>query len=338
MWPNKRRAVLCCLGLGLLACGDPVTQPDTSRASTGSSPLLSTEVPGIWRMTPALVPGRADMAAAVIEKSIVVVGGSTSVQDEWQPLTRVDAYNVETKTWTQLKSLPEPRIRHGATTINGRIYVAGGLGLPVILGDPQPKKSLFVYDPETNTWTRKADMPQPVYLSRQANLLGRLYVYAAGTDLSAERFFAYSPATDRWVSLPVPPSRHMDGVMAALGGKLYLTNGNSQTSFNRELDVYDPATRRWTVKSPMLNADGGGVAAVFHGKLWVAGNEDAVSSARDLQVYDPNTDQWRRGPLMLTSSRWGAAAWAGGKFFVIGGYDPEKGGLTSTVQALSTPY
>jgi hypothetical protein len=115
------------------------------------------------------VPARAEMAAAVSDKSIVVVGGYS---DDRLAMTRVDAFNVETKTWTRLEPLPEARYGNGATTINGKIYVAGGRSTenPVV---PAPQKSLFMYDPGTGTWTREADLPRSVYVSLQAGLLGK---------------------------------------------------------------------------------------------------------------------------------------------------------------------
>jgi len=350
MWAYTRHAALCSFGITMLACGDPATQPDTNQASVSPSSLPSTEVPGTWRRMPSIIPARADMGADVIDKSIVVVGGASAQQPTG--MTRVDAYNVETKTWSQLAPLPEPRLRHGATTIDGKIYVAGGLGPPVINGDLQMKKSLFVYDPATNTWARKADMPGVTHTSLQANLLGRLYVYALGNDFTPDLFLAYSPRTDKWVRLPLPPSRHFGGVMGAVDGKVYLTNGLTRAHvnpYNHELDVYDPATRSWTVKSPMLLQYGGStgtVAAAFHGKLWVAATPsefvtDSTGSHnlsnRGVQVYDPATDEWKYGPLMLEDTRNGAAAVAGGKIFVIGGHD-FNGRWTSVVQALSTSY
>lgn len=329
------RAALCSLGLIVLACGDPATQPSATPESVQSSQLLSTAVTGTWRLMPPLVPARASMAAAVSDKSIVVVGG-------WifgGILRRVDAYNVETRTWTQLRSLPEPRVGHGATTINGKIYVAGG-STTLENGNSVPHNSLFVYDPGTNTWTRKADMLRPVYRSLQAAVRGRLYVYADGS------FFAYSPRIDKWVKLPPPPSRHDLGVMAAVDGKLYLTAGLTQATgyaLNHELDVYDPATKSWTIKRPIKLNDGLMVATTLHGKLWVtSGPTDVVTPPdgqviyRGVQVYDPVSDQWNDGPLMLRASRDGAAAVAGGKLFVIGGTD--LGYVTSVVQALSTSY
>ena len=88
------------------------------------------------------------MGVGVLDKSIVVVGGWTG----HTTLTRVDAYNVETRTWIQLRSLPAPReLVLGATAINGKLYVAGGRSADAM---NREEKTLFVYDPGTNTWSR----------------------------------------------------------------------------------------------------------------------------------------------------------------------------------------
>jgi N-acetylneuraminic acid mutarotase len=332
-----RIAALCTLGLSVVACGEQPTQPAVGGEPAISASLVGDTVPGRWVLKPSLLPARMFMGAAVSDKSIVVVGGSVY----GGILRRVDAYNVQTNRWTQLASLPEPRVLADATTIHGTIYVAGGETLVTDrtsprYGDPVPHKTLFAYNAVTNSWSRRADMPHPILESMQAGLLGNLYVYAA--DGPDNYFLRYSPRLDKWTSLPLPTSEHSLGILAALNGKLYLTNGlTKHGSLNPELDVYDPLTRTWSVKQPMLRADGGSVAATFNGKLWVAGNEEALYSAKELEVYDPTTDEWKQGPLMLRTSREGAGAWAGGKFFVIGGTGDE-GALTGVVQAFSTPY
>ena len=58
MLTYTHRAALCSLGLTVLACGDPATQPDTSRASVASSPLPSTEAAGAFleRAMPLIIP------------------------------------------------------------------------------------------------------------------------------------------------------------------------------------------------------------------------------------------------------------------------------------------
>jgi N-acetylneuraminic acid mutarotase len=340
-------AALGSFALALAACGGdpagPSTMPETSRASSLGS------VGGIWRQQPSLLPARRWAAATVSGKSILVIGGE--VNGEVGSSSRVDAYNVETRKWTRLAPLPEGRMWHDATTIGGKVYVAGGENESIIDGVPTgtPTHTLFVYDPGTNSWSRKADLPvKGTQIVHQAAVSGVLYVY---TD--NDHFWKYSPWLDKWTALPLPPSPHGDGMMKAIGGKLYLTGGirftGTRWEYNPELDVYEPATRTWTVKSPLPAAysslDHGAVAASFRGKLWVAGGAADPSGplynapARETYAYDPLTDTWVSGPPMLRATMNAAGAWAGGKFYVFGGNDSsDLTQVTGFVQALSTSY
>jgi N-acetylneuraminic acid mutarotase len=277
-------------------------------------------------------------------KSILVIGGE--VNGEFGSSRRVDAYNVETKTWRRLAPLPEGRFWHDATTINGKVYVAGGNNEATINGVPTDigTNTLFVYDPATNAWSRKANMPvNRRQVVRQAGLSGALYVYVG------DHFWKYNQWEDKWISLPLPPSGHGDGVMRAVGDKIYLTGGRKVNpdlsgSYNPELDVYDPATRTWTVKSPLPAAyndlDDGAFAASFNGKLWVGGGAlvDNGGPASSIYVYDPLTDTWAAGPTMLRPTKNATAAYAAGKLFVFGGNNSiDLTQSSSFVEALITP-
>ena len=330
-------AALCSFGIALGACdadpAGPSTMPETS--SREASSLLT--IAGVWKQQPSIVPARRYAAATVSDKSILVMGGQIGDVSS----TRVDAYNVETRTWTRLAPLPESRMWHNASTINGKVYVAGGHNEAVVAGVPTgtPTQTLFVYDPAANRWSRKADLPTKVQIVRQAALLGKLYVYELN-----DNFWMYTPSLDKWTVLPLPASQHAFGVLSAVGDKIYLTGGSKITDagweYNPELDVYDPATRTWSVKSPLPAAYNDVVAASFHGKLWVAGGmSDNDRPVSDLYVYDPLTDTWAVGPSMLRTTANAAGAWAGGKFFIFGGNNSSDFTQASSfVEALQTSY
>ena len=106
--------------------------------------------------------------------------------------------------------------------INGKIYVSGGFS---VVGDAPPIRALYMYDPGTNTWTRKHDLPAingpgkdwtVGYGGVTGVIKGKLYVvtlchsisYTEGGscegDLTGPRLFRYNPAIDRWVTLAPP--------------------------------------------------------------------------------------------------------------------------------------
>ena len=305
--------------------------------STSSGSALTFK--GTWRTMPSLRPARWRHAADVLGKSIVVVGGLSG--DELHALSRVDAFNVETQTWTALQSLPIPLYDvNGATPVQGKLYVSGGRSSP----DGDCARTLFVYDPATNSWTRKADMPLKGCVGVQAHVLGQLYVYTFPQSPPDIRMFAvYNPRTDTWVRRPLPRGLHFAyPVASAINEKFYLTSGEAFTGHpDRELEVYDPATRTWTTKSPMPTGRSVASAARVHGKLFVAGgvvdrNGLAVVTGA-VEAYDPLNDTWATGPSMPTPRAHAAAAWVGGRLYILDGII-RGGPLTSVVEALSTSY
>ncbi len=330
---------ICGVCIAIVACGDPSavgpTDPETMAATAPSADAAVNGLVfhGTWRPNHPLLPARWRTAAGALGKSIVVVGGLGSQG----ALRRVDAYNVETRTWTALKSLPAPRYDViGATPIHGKLYVAGGQS-----ADGKCAKTLFVYDPAANSWTRKADMPSKGCLGVQANVLGQLYVYTLYTG-SSPLFASYNPRTDKWVRRPLIPDEAYQSypVGGAINDKFYLTGGidvSGQPA--RVLYAYDPAARMWTKKSPIPTGRDGAFGAVLHGKLFVAGGvvpRDVWVSTDVVEAYDPLTDTWTTGPSMLAPRGFGASARVSGKFFTIDGLT--DGALSNRVEVLSTAY
>jgi N-acetylneuraminic acid mutarotase len=210
---------------------------------------------------------------------------------------------------------------NGASVINGKLYVSGGLNK-----DFRSTKTLFVYDPETNSWMRKAEMPLAGSGGIQGVIGGRLYVYMPSVGSgNAGVVFRYNPATNMWVNRAAPPTDHPFGAGGVINGKFYLAGG-----LNKALHVYDPASNTWMTRAPMSAARSGMAAAVLDGKLFLVGGEGWPSDypLSTVEVYDPATNRWTmNGPLPIGTAA-GAAARAGAKIFYISGVVHELGGAT----------
>jgi N-acetylneuraminic acid mutarotase len=197
---------------------------------------------------------------------------------------------------------------NGASVIKGRLYVSGGYA----------RRTLLVYDPERNTWTRKADMPDYGFDGAQGAIGGLLYVYA-GATFGFHKFWRYNPATDSWATLPTPPHDHEFPAAGVIAGKFYLAGGDGWAE-TAALDVYNPATKTWTTKAPMPEPRSRSASAVIAGKLYVAGGLN-VATAR---VYDPGTDSWAvAAPMPAARSNAAGVATGNTRFFVIGGMAPD---------------
>jgi len=311
--------------LALASCGGDTTQPNPAEGAGLRTPEAAVSS-GTWTRMRQIWPPRSGMAAGTLNNIIYVAGGNLSTVGI---TARVDAYNVATNTWAQVKSLPTPLIwPYGASALNGRLYVTGGYTVNAETGDPaNPNRALFEYTPATNRWVRKR--PLPAFAGpyceggAQGVIGGRLYIYVPCRELynptPGGRFYRYNPATDSYARLPGPPASHTFGGAGVIKGKFYLASGGG----NRLLHVYDPVTNAWTTKARLPASRTEVASAVLNGKLFLVGGHlpDPVYADNTLTWYDPATNAWSQGPPMPTPRFSAAAASASGRVYVIGGVD-----------------
>jgi len=183
-----------------------------------------------------------------------------------------------------------------------------------------PSHALHMYNPATDTWTQKHDMPgiedssDPTIGGGAGGATGvindKLYVLspcysdngAWGYDEgcpSGPWFLRYNPGTDTWTTLPRPDSvvgTHFGSPLQAgvVNGKFYVMGGVS-------FAVYDPATNKWTkLTTGFARGRAGAAMAVLGSRLYVIGGRryDAATETWDsLAVtvrYDPTTGTWTR--------------------------------------------
>jgi len=223
--------------------------------------------------------------------------------------------------------------------LDGRIYVAGGLLSP----NTGYSAHLEAYDPGTDRWTRLATLPEArhhIALAAAGGLLYGVGGFSGGFPhwRAQASTFVYDPAADRWrdgVDLPEP---NAEGVVAAIGGKVYLVGGRVRASadarhFNAHVDtargaVFDPASARWSRIAEAPTARNSAGSAVIDGLLYVVGGRQALPqpdgtlrqvNVPQLEVYDPATDRWTTRAPMPQAQGGLAATAAGGRLYVFGG-------------------
>ncbi len=201
----------------------------------------------------------------------------------------VHEYNPSTNTWVAKASMPTAREdlskASKAIVINNKIYVLGGRILGVNL------KNNEMYDPATNTWTIKAQMPTTAYESGIVAVNGKIYLI--GMNGASRTVYEYNPNTDTWTNKgsAIPNERTADtgGMTAVVDGKIYVIGGNSTGS----TDEYDLVTNTWTTKANMVFPIQDGVVAVVDKKIYILGGRDMDWIPKMWnQQYDPTTNTW----------------------------------------------
>jgi len=228
-----------------------------------------------WTTGPSL-PGPAveNPAAVTLNGELYAFGGSTSAFSG--AVNNAAVYDPRSKTWRRLA--PMGTARAGATTqaIDGKIYVAGGMG-----GNGASLAGVEVYNPTTNTWSRGTAMKTRRDNPGSANLGGKLYVFGGrtrnadgttvnGTLATVER---YNPATDTWVARTPMPTGRRTMAVGTLGGRAQVMGGEktgtgATFAANEE---YDPLADTWTKLTPMPTPRHGAVAGTINGVVYVVG-------------------------------------------------------------------
>jgi hypothetical protein len=132
---------------------------------------------------------------------------------ETESFRRLFRYNPATNRWATKPSAPNYHREGAGGVINGKFYVAGGVG---------SVRALDRYDPATETWKTLAPLPVGGR-ARGAVLQGKLFVIVeelvsggAETKLHA---FSYNTATNVWTAKAAPKFRHDAVVAVTVGGR-----------------------------------------------------------------------------------------------------------------------
>ncbi len=286
-----------------------------------AAPTIGTSLEAIsatgWASEGSMTTTRPNAKAATVNGIIYVIGGGSRL---------VEGYDVGAKTWTTKRSLPEPLSPTGTTNINGQIYLAGGFYGSKI------SRALYVYNPATNAWTRKADLPYSIVQNagHQGAISGKLYVYAGITvnpdgTFGPHRFFRYNPATNSWATLNPPSYARRGGASGVTDGSFYLIGGRLPTTRNGmgyayDVHSYTPGSG-WT-KKPLGNygLNSGLAYATVGKKLYIVGTEYEGDgcSYNSSSIYDPVSHTLQRfSSAPMRELAIGAAAQ--GRFFLMAG-------------------
>jgi N-acetylneuraminic acid mutarotase len=205
-----------------------------------------------WTQHAQMPTPRVISSAGVVDGKIYVIGGAPSVFS--RAYKTVEEYDPATDTWTRKEDMPTARCTHSAGVVDGKIYAIGGM-----VGGPTPWTGLSVveaYDPATDTWTRKADMPTGILCHSVSAVDGKIYSMGGGTSNTdaVATLEEYDPITDTWTRKANMPTARWGLSSSAADGKIYAVGGALVSNVAvPTLEEYD--TGLVGVPSPDFNVD-----------------------------------------------------------------------------------
>src|SRR5262249_34722123 len=168
-------------------------------------------------------------------------------------------------SWTSAPALNQDRAEVSATTLDGRIYVAGGVD-----SAGRDVASLEAFEPSVCVWPLRAPMPKGLNHLGLAGLKRVLYVAGgnAGSNATSD-LIAYDPVLDTWTYGATMPVRRAAHVLVAAAGRLFVVGGVGD-----EPGVtlsYDPTIDLWERRGPLLPLRGHLSAAAIDHRIYLAG-------------------------------------------------------------------
>ncbi|MGC9342943.1 MAG: Kelch repeat-containing protein, partial [Bacteroidales bacterium] len=162
---------------------------------------------------------------------------------------------IQITFWENRAPMIKARWWHSVGAVNGKIYAIGG-------ASKYGHGALSVveeYDPETDTWSAKSDIPTARQGLTASVVNGKIYAIGGGeapkegSYTGGESFSnveEYDPATDTWKRKTPMPTVRWAHCAAVVDGKIYIIGGAEGWPFGDtyvfDMIIYDPALDTWT--------------------------------------------------------------------------------------------
>jgi len=259
-----------------------------------SNSLATTEeydpMTNTWTRKADMPTPRFGHCACAVNGRIYVIGGLNRGAGF---RATVEEYDPATDTWTAKANMPTARASLSCSAVDGKIYAMGGDTL-------SGRRIIFLsvaeeYDPMTDTWTAKADLPIPRGSFASSAVGGLIYVMGGwkpgGT---AELVEEYHPAFDIWIvknaTIPTP---RPDLSASTLNGIIYVIGGQSRGGGSLStVEAHDPGSDSWTTKAPMPTDRANLTTSSANGRIFAIGGVQYSSPNRPVlstvEEYDPS--------------------------------------------------
>jgi RNA polymerase sigma factor (sigma-70 family) len=269
---------------------------------------------GTWERKANMPTPRLDLRTCVVDGIIYAIGGWTT-----SPVSTVEAYDTKTDTWTKKADMPTARRGLSTCEVDGMIYAIGGL-----IGRMDARvriPTVEAYDPKTDTWTKKADMPTPRAGLTTSVVDGIIYAIAGWWNSSVSAVEAYDPKTDTWTKkadIPIPKWGHsacvVDGAVYVFGGFM----NDDIPDFT--MQTYNPKSDIWVKKGEyprfgILNFSGCAIDDTIYA-LTASNDNRSITFV----AYDPAMNRWMELKTAMPTFRgWVPTSVVDGKIYTIGG-------------------
>ena len=317
---------------------------------TSDTPLVPEKRGNSLRFSTAQWTRKADMptarsyfSTAVVNGKIFAIGGQIQVEtDVFGDLTlsKVEMYNPETDTWERKADMPTARSAASTSVVDGKIYTIGGEQVEKVkmykgwVNKIKNLPTVEMYDPLTDTWTQKADMPTARSYFSTSVMDGKIYAIG-GTSIFNEQYRletveVYDPSTDTWAKASDLNHARSCAALSVVNGEIYAMGGwglseiqDQRDPILSSIEVFNLKINQWQERTGMIAPKTSHAASVINGKIYVTGGYfregEEYKTLSTIEIYDPATDHWTQEPDMLIGRSGHTTEVIDGQIYIFGG-------------------
>ena len=220
--------------------GRDTTPGKNSRVGTQVSNVTSVSVAlenaaKQWMPRTEMPTARFSFGTCVVDGKVFAIGGEVDKFGD-TAIATVEMYDPKTDTWERKADMPTARAGVSTLVVDGKIYaIGGGKGKKSQVGagwvhSGKLLPTIEMYDPVTDTWTQKADLPVPRCSSNSTCIVdGKIYIIggvaANRKQGRLDSVDVYDPATDTWTEAKSMNHARAGASVSVVNGKIYVMGG-----------------------------------------------------------------------------------------------------------------
>ncbi|EDV26409.1 uncharacterized protein TRIADDRAFT_22276 [Trichoplax adhaerens] len=214
-----------------------------------------------WSAFPSVQTPRLEASICYLNQLLFVIGGYKIDYNRYTRSSRIaESYDTDTGLWTALSPMNEKRFGAGIATMDGLIYIVGGLSY-----DSSSTINFLnsgeYYNPKDNTWTPIRNMNYHRYKLGLVALNGYLfaiggksYDFECGNSFVTNSVERYDPEADEWIEITAMSEKRFAAGVATMGGRIWAIGGKcDEDNALDSAENYDPVSGEWESIPPMCN-------------------------------------------------------------------------------------
>jgi N-acetylneuraminic acid mutarotase len=254
----------------------------------------------------------------VVNSSVYLISGMKKNAAGANDITNtVEVYNAVTNTWSDAPPIPVGLHHPNVATVNGKIYVLGGVAGPNRTGW-ETVGNTYRYDPDTKKWEELGKMPAEMergscivgVRGKVIHLAGGIQIKPGTPRTTVDLVSTYDTESGKWTtSLPKLPEVRDHAVGGIVNDVYYVVGGRvtAQTAVRGTVFALNLASpnAKWVEKAKMPTPRGGIAGTSVGTKIYTFGGEGNPAPGTrgvfpNVESYDTARDVWEKETTMQT--------------------------------------